>query len=186
MKTNFCFPNNRLIPLHYISYLRIFQNLIVVVCFTTIFVLYALICLRVTRRRQLKADRDLYYKELLDRSKRNTMNTVKFKENNVATAAATEADEAAEAAEAATQVQTPSNVMLVQLPTDVSDPTLNQATIIVATPNNSNTHRVNSDSSLHSAPETNAAADQETCLNLDADNNKSTQTVRSSFTHIKK
>jgi hypothetical protein len=76
MKTNHCFPNNAIIPIDVISLLRIFQNLIVVVCFTTIFILYALICVLVSRRRQLKADRDQYYKAIMHRSKQNTMVTV--------------------------------------------------------------------------------------------------------------
>lgn len=163
-KTCNCFPNDRIIPLNVIAYLRLFQNLIVVVCFTTIFILYALICVRVTQRRQLKADRDKYYKELLSRSTRNTNKHVMV---------------------AASPVK-PSNdfeykfkrnsMMSNQLPTDLSDSLLVATATTTATANSNNTD-LKSCSSL-------TVDDQETCLN--AENTKSTQTVKSAFPHIKK
>jgi hypothetical protein len=72
IKTTHCFPNDLLIPLNAMAYVRLIQNLIVVICFVIIFVLYALICVFVSKRRQLKANRELYYKEILYRSKQNT------------------------------------------------------------------------------------------------------------------
>jgi hypothetical protein len=72
MPTNHCFPNNRIISIDHFSYLRVAQNLIVVVCFTIIFILYAFICINVSKRRQLKMDRDKYYKKILTQSKKNT------------------------------------------------------------------------------------------------------------------
>lgn len=78
MPTNNCFPNDELISIKFFPYIRLFQNLVVVVCFTLIFVLYAFLCVVVSKRRHLKASRENYYKEILFRSKQNTiMSTLK-------------------------------------------------------------------------------------------------------------
>lgn len=178
MKTTNCFPNDQIIPLQYIAYLRLFQNLIVVVCFATIFILYALICVRVTRRRQLKADRDQHYKELLDRSKRNTMATASVIGLETGTVIAPSLTPKVNEYSYVSPNNKNSISMLshTRMPTELSDPFFGQPT----------TTTFNSDikSSL-SFPEIN---DQETCLIVapDTENNKSTQTVKSAISLIKK
>lgn len=72
MATNNCFPNNKIIPVYIVNYVRLFQNFIVAACFSIIFVLYAFICVFVSKRRQLKANRANYYTQILMRSKQNT------------------------------------------------------------------------------------------------------------------
>lgn len=71
MATNHCFPNDKIISIDFFPYIRLFQNFIVVGCFAVIFILYAFICIFVSRRRQLKVNRANYYKDILFRSKQN-------------------------------------------------------------------------------------------------------------------
>ena len=73
MPTYHCFPNDDLIPIDNFHYIQLIQNSIIVACFATIFVLYALICVLVSKRRQLRTNRANYYKEILFRSKQNGM-----------------------------------------------------------------------------------------------------------------
>jgi hypothetical protein len=73
MPTFHCFPNNQVISITYFPYIRLIQNAIVVVCFVIIFILYAFICVFVSKRRQLKANRAQYYKEIMHRSRQNTL-----------------------------------------------------------------------------------------------------------------
>lgn len=185
MKTNNCFPNDQIIPLDYIAFMRIFQNLILVVCFATIFILYALICVRVTRRRQLKADRDQHYKELLDRSKRNTLATTSVIgiEAVVTTTPAVPVNKFNEFSPYIKSKKKGLNGTMMS--TDLSDPLLNGA---AQTTNATTSTTVGSDvksfSSIH-----HIINDQETSLVVvapDTENNKSTQTVKSSIPFIKK
>ena len=174
MKTPNCFPNDQIIPLHYIAYLRLFQNLIVVVCFATIFILYALICVRVTRRRQLKADRDQHYKELLNRSKRNTMATTSVI-----------GVETANASPVLIKFNEYSKTSKKKhLPNEFSDPLLGQHT-------NTTNFTMNSDIKSSSSLQVISDQDVETCLINDTvapdnENDKSTQTVKSAISFIKK
>lgn len=170
MKTTNCFPNDQIIPLQYISYLRLFQNLIVVGCFTTIFVLYALICVRVTQRRQLKADRDQYYKELLDRSKRNTMMVNAAPETSPKTFEKRNSREKKASSSS-------SNHQLHMMTHEISDPLLGTATTI--------TNDLKSLSSMHDQ-ETSLVAPLPNISSPDVENTKSTQTVKSSISYIKK
>jgi hypothetical protein len=73
MPTNHCFPNDFLIPIENFHYIQLIQNSVIVICFATIFILYALICVLVSKRRQLKTNRAKYYREILFRSKQNGM-----------------------------------------------------------------------------------------------------------------
>ena len=73
MRTNHCFPNDYFIPIENFHYIQLIQNAVIVICFTTIFILYALICVLVSKRRQLKVNRANYYKEILFRSKQHGM-----------------------------------------------------------------------------------------------------------------
>jgi len=73
MPTNHCFPNDFLIPIENFHYIQLIQNSVIVICFATIFVLYALICVLVSKRRQLKTNRAKYYNEILFRSQKNGM-----------------------------------------------------------------------------------------------------------------
>jgi hypothetical protein len=77
MATNHCFPNDKIISIGFFPYIRLFQNFIVVGCFAVIFILYAFICIFVSRRRQLKVNRANYYKDILFRSKQNAANGFK-------------------------------------------------------------------------------------------------------------
>lgn len=70
--TTDCFPNDQIISIKHFPYIRLFQNLIVVFCFTIIFIVYAFLCVVVSKRRNLKANRENYYKEILNRSRQNT------------------------------------------------------------------------------------------------------------------
>ncbi|CAF1033135.1 unnamed protein product [Brachionus calyciflorus] len=82
--TTDCFPNDQIISIKYFPYIRLFQNLIVVICFTLIFIVYAFLCIVVSKRRHLKANRENYYKEILNRSKQNTntKNEISISRNN--------------------------------------------------------------------------------------------------------
>lgn len=73
MPTYHCFPNDDLIPIDNFHYIQLIQNSVIVICFATIFILYALICVLVSKRRQLRTNRANYYKEILFRSKQNGM-----------------------------------------------------------------------------------------------------------------
>ncbi|RNA11620.1 muscarinic acetylcholine receptor M2-like [Brachionus plicatilis] len=70
--TTDCFPNDQIISIRLFPYIRLFQNLIVVFCFSIIFIVYAFLCVVVSKRRNLKANRENYYKEILHRSRQNT------------------------------------------------------------------------------------------------------------------
>lgn len=180
MKTTNCFPNDQIIPLSYIAFLRLFQNLILVVCFTTIFILYAFICVRVTRRRQLKADRDQHYKELLDRSKRNTLAATSIIGPDVGTVSA---HSTVQKFNELSQIElTSKNSISVinqrRLTTELSDPLLEKQTAT----------NLSSDVRSFSSFQEINPKNQETCLILahDTENNKSTQTVKSAICYIKK
>ena len=70
--TTDCFPNDQIISIRHFPYIRLFQNSILVFCFSIIFIVYAFLCVVVSKRRNLKADRENYYKEILHRSRQNT------------------------------------------------------------------------------------------------------------------
>ena len=72
VKTEKCFPNELYISSDQFSYLRLVQNSLIFVCFTIIFVLYALIFAFVSKRRQLKTSRAKHYRNILLRSRKNT------------------------------------------------------------------------------------------------------------------
>ena len=80
MATNNCFPNDQLISIHHFTYIRLFQNFIVVFCFVIIFILYAFICAFVSKRRYLKLNRDKYYRDIISRSKKNNMTIAQVEE----------------------------------------------------------------------------------------------------------
>nr|QVK45732.1 G protein-coupled receptor [Proales similis] len=69
MPTYHCFPNDRLISIQAFSYIRLAQNLIVVICFALIFVLYGIIFGHVNRRHRLKHNRDIYYQHIIKKSR---------------------------------------------------------------------------------------------------------------------
>jgi hypothetical protein len=73
MKIDHCSPNNAILSYDIFSYVRLTQNLILVGCFALIFILYAFICVFVVKRRRLKLNRDNYHKEIIMRSKQNTV-----------------------------------------------------------------------------------------------------------------
>lgn len=72
-----CFPNGQFIGRDKFHLIQIVQCSIIVLCFLIIFVLYAFICVFVFKRRKMKAKRANYYNEIIHRSKRNTLKSIR-------------------------------------------------------------------------------------------------------------
>ena len=73
MATDHCFPDDRLISIFNFHYIQLIQNAMIVICFVILFIIYAFICILVMKRRQLKINRDNYYKKIIFRFKLNNM-----------------------------------------------------------------------------------------------------------------
>jgi len=70
MATKNCFPNNKIISIRTFAMIRSFQNFLLFVNFTVIFVNYAMICIYISKRRNLKMQKLLHYRNVLNASRR--------------------------------------------------------------------------------------------------------------------
>ena len=84
-RTDECFPNDLIIKREAMAYIRLIQNSLIVICFFIIFILYAIIYINVSKRRQLKQERDVYYKRIVNRSKQlnSNINNIDSKNNKL-------------------------------------------------------------------------------------------------------
>ena len=71
MITNNCFPNNKLLSISYFAYIRTAQHLLLVVNFLIIFIMYLLILVFVSKRRNNKMKEINYFRTIILNSKRS-------------------------------------------------------------------------------------------------------------------